>query len=68
MSFSPTVNNSSGCHSNITAQMSFSPYSKLHAMVAIVTLNKGCMLLNQNNPTVNNPKPLLCKAENYASN
>jgi hypothetical protein len=35
-SFSPTVNNSSGCHSNIAAQMSFLPHCKLHALVASV--------------------------------
>jgi hypothetical protein len=32
--------------------MSFIPYSKLHTMVAIVTLAKDCMLYNHNNPTI----------------
>jgi hypothetical protein len=33
-------------------QMSFSPYSKLHVMVAIVTLAKVCMWCDQDNPTI----------------
>jgi hypothetical protein len=39
-------------HYNIPALMSFLPYSKLHAMVAVVTLAKDCMWCNHNNPTI----------------
>jgi hypothetical protein len=46
--------------------MLFLPYSKLHAVVVIVTLAKVCVGWNHNNPRIN-PKPLLRKAENHAS-
>jgi hypothetical protein len=46
--------------------MSFLPYSKLHAMVDIVTLAKcDVTIITQQ---LNNNKPLMCKAENHASN
>jgi hypothetical protein len=48
--------------------MSFFPCNKLRALVAIVTLAEDFMCCKHNNPKINNPKPLLCKAENYASN
>jgi hypothetical protein len=37
-------------------------------MVAIVTLAEDCMSFNHNNPTIKNPKPLMCKAKNHAPN
>jgi hypothetical protein len=50
--------------------MSFLPYSKLHVMVVIVTLAKDCSLSDVAIITqqLNNPKPLLCEAENQAYN
>jgi hypothetical protein len=50
--FFPTVTTLSGCHGNITTYMSFFPYSKLHALVAIVTLAKDCMWCNYSDPTI----------------
>jgi hypothetical protein len=38
--FCPTVTASSAFHNNITAFISFLPYSKLHALVTIVTSAK----------------------------
>jgi hypothetical protein len=37
--------------------MSFLPFSILHAMVAIVTLAKDCMLCNPNKPTIKQSHP-----------
>jgi hypothetical protein len=48
----------------ITAFMSLLTYSKVHALVSTVTSPKDCMWCNYANPTMlNNPNPLLSKAE-----
>jgi hypothetical protein len=48
--------------------MSFMPYSKLHAVVVIVTLAKDCMWCNQNNPTIKQSQTIAVQTENDASN
>jgi hypothetical protein len=48
--------------------MSFLPYSKLRAMVAIATVANDCMWCNYNNPTIKQSQTTAVQGEKNASN